>query len=198
MQFKPIIATLLMLVAFAGATRMPLLAQNDAVSSSQYLPFVVKPDETSAVTATSTITKTSSATETSTATATQTLAPTNTLSPDRTPTRERTPNPPSFNACQEDPYADQAPEYPITIVGVNKQAETVTLRNLSGQTIDLAGWKMCSIRGNQLHDGISGTLGPGEQRTYPNYTGNIWNNTLQDDGALYNPQGQLISYWRDN
>lgn len=202
MQLKPIVATVLILGALAGAARMPLLAQNDLVASNQYLPFVAKPSEISLPTVTETSpiaeTATSTATETSTAKATQTIEPTNTLPPDLTPTNEPTPNPPSYNSCQDDPYANQAPEYPIKIVGINKQAETVTLRNLSGQAIDLTDWTMCSIRGNQVHDGISGTLGAGEQRTYPNNTGNIWNNIDQDNGALYNPQGQLISYWHDN
>jgi hypothetical protein len=202
MQLKPILATGLIVAALAGAARMPLLAQNETAPSQQYLPFVVNSGPSATATATQTnpiiATETSVATQTSTATATQTLEPTNTLPPDWTPTAEPTPNPPSYNSCRDDPYANQAPEYPIKITGINKQAETVTLRNLSGQTIDLTGWTMCSIRGNQLHDGISGTIGAGEQRTYPNNTGNIWNNIDQDNGALYNPQGQLISYWRDN
>lgn len=57
---------------------------------------------------------------------------------------------------------------------------------------------MLHFRGNQRHDGIGGTLAPGEERGFP-YTGagTIWSNSEPDDGALYNPQGQLISYWRD-
>lgn len=106
--------------------------------------------------------------------------------------------PSSYNACQEDPYANQAPNYPIKITRVDKRAEIVYLQNVSGESINLNGWIMCSIRGNQRHGPISGTLGPGEQRGFPHSGGNIWNNSTKDDGALYNPNGQLISYWRDN
>lgn len=105
--------------------------------------------------------------------------------------------PPSYNACQEDPYANQAPNYPIKITRVDKRAEIVYLQNVSNESVDLNGWIMCSIRGNQRHGPIGGTLAPGEQRGFPHSGGNIWNNTSKDDGALYNPQGQLISYWHD-
>lgn len=104
--------------------------------------------------------------------------------------------PPSFNNCQEDPNGANAPNYPIRIVGVDKRQETVTLQNLSSEAINLDGWRMCSIRGNQLHP-ISGVLNPGETRTFSGPEGNIWNNSENDNGALYNPNGQLVSYWSD-
>jgi hypothetical protein len=106
--------------------------------------------------------------------------------------------PPSFNNCQADPRAPEAPNRPITIVRVLKDTEVVVLQNVSSTTVSLAGWRMCSIRGNQEHIVISGSLAPGETRNFA-YTGigNIWNNTLQDDGALYNELGQLVSYWND-
>ncbi len=53
-----------------------------------------------------------------------------------------------------------------------------------------------SITGNQQHP-ISGTLAPGQSRTYPGPADTIWNNTTQDDGALYNERGQLVRYWPD-
>ncbi len=106
--------------------------------------------------------------------------------------------PPSYNNCQADPYPDAAPDYPIKIISINKHTEVVTLQNVSGDLVDLTGWTMCSIRGNQTHDGIGGTLAPGESKGFP-YAGpgNIWNNEEQDDGALYNNRGQLVSYWDD-
>ncbi len=118
------------------------------------------------------------------------------------PTPQPTPPPatlpPSYNNCQADPNAAQAPNFPIRITNINKQAETVTLRNESDQAINLAGWIMCSVRGNQRHDGIGGALAPGEQRVFP-YTGSgtIWNNSANDPGALYDSQGRLVSYWPD-
>ena len=56
---------------------------------------------------------------------------------------------------------------------------------------------MCSIRGNQLHEGIGGTLAPGEVKDFQQNTGQIWNNGEDDDGALYNASGQLVRYWDD-
>lgn len=104
--------------------------------------------------------------------------------------------PPSYNNCQADPNAAAAPNYPVDIVAIDKGAETVTLRNVSPETIDLTNWTMCSILANQLHP-VSGTLAPGETRVFPGPAGNIWNNSQRDDGALYNPNGQLVSYFVD-
>jgi len=116
------------------------------------------------------------------------------------PTQPAAPRPlpaPTFNACQPDPNPDAAPNYPVQIVDIDNDAEVVTLKNVSPDPIDLTGWHMCSIKGNQEHP-ISGPLAPGEQKDFPGPTGPIWNNSEQDDGALYNAQGQLVSYWRDN
>jgi hypothetical protein len=115
------------------------------------------------------------------------------------PVSPATPKPlpaPSFNACQEDPNPSAAPDYPVQIVGINKQVEVVILKNVSPNAVDLTGWHMCSIKGNQEHP-ISGTLAPGEQKSFDSSTGPIWNNSEQDNGSLYNAQGQLVSYWRD-
>jgi hypothetical protein len=55
---------------------------------------------------------------------------------------------------------------------------------------------MCSITGNQHHP-IGGTLAPGQSQTFGNPGGPIWNNSSPDPGALYNPNGQLVSYYPD-
>jgi hypothetical protein len=88
----------------------------------------------------------------------------------------------------------------VRIVNVIKDAnpEVVQLRNESGASVDLTGWRMCSITGNQEHLGLSGGLAPGETRNFPHTgPGSIWNNSERDDGALYNAGGQLVSYWVD-
>jgi hypothetical protein len=80
-------------------------------------------------------------------------------------------------------------------MAINKQAETVTLRNVTTQdTIDLTNWDMCSVTGNQHHP-IGGTLAPGETKTFMNMGGPIWNNSASDPGALYNHEGRLVSYF---
>jgi hypothetical protein len=104
---------------------------------------------------------------------------------------------PSFKACQLDPNWGQANNYPVQIVTVDKGKEEVLLKNVSADAINLDDWHMCSIKGNQEHLGIGGTLAPGEQRVFKQQGGNIWANDAQDDGALYNAQGQLVSYWSD-
>ncbi len=107
---------------------------------------------------------------------------------------------PSFNECQSDNTI--APEYPVQIVivhkGVNGVPEEVVLKNVSPNTVDLTGWRMCSMKGNQEHDGIYGSLAPGEVKGFE-YTGggSIWSNSANDDGALYNANGQMVSFWED-
>jgi hypothetical protein len=148
-------------------------APDCSASPCTYLPLIVGPPP--------------SATPTATATTEPTIGPT------ATPTLP----PPSYNNCQADLNPDAAPHYPVRITAIDKSAETVTLRNMTtGDTIDLTSWEMCSITGNQHHP-ISGTLAPGEERTFPNTGGPIWNNSSSDPGALYNEHGQLVSYFPD-
>lgn len=127
-----------------------------------------------------------------------TLTPTATTAPLPSPTATRTTGPaPFFGDCSSISPPSAAPEYPITIVQINKSSvpETVHLRNLGTTQIDLTGWRMCSIMGSQEHTGLIGLLPPGETRAYPyRGSGNIWNNSERDDGALYDPSGRLISY----
>jgi hypothetical protein len=101
-----------------------------------------------------------------------------------------------LNGCQADPNPNAAPNYPVDIVAIDKSAETVTLKNVSTSDINLDGWTMCSVTANQQHP-IGGTLQPGESRVFPGPAGNIWNNSSSDPGALYNTNGQLVSYFAD-
>jgi hypothetical protein len=110
------------------------------------------------------------------------------------PTATPTLPPPSYNNCQMDPNANAAPNYPIQITNINKDLETVTLLNKSTSAIDLTNWNMCSITGNQHHP-IGGVINPGQSIAFPGPAGRIWNNTSADPGALYNPDGQLVSYF---
>lgn len=131
---------------------------------------------------------------TATASPTATAAPTDTPEPTAPPTQTRVP---TFNSCQADPSASSAPNFPVRIVSVNKSAETVTLSNVSGAAVNLDGWHLCSIEGNQEQRGVGGTLGPGETRVFGNPGGAIWNNSKRDDAALYDVQGRLVSYRED-
>jgi hypothetical protein len=135
--------------------------------------------------------------------ATATAVPTKTLIPTKTPIPTNTPvpptstpalPPPTYNNCQADPNPSAAPNYPLRITAIDKSAETVTLKNVSAFPVDLTNWNMCSVTGNQHHP-ISGTLAAGATQTYLNSGGPIWNNSGADPGALYNPAGQLVSYF---
>jgi hypothetical protein len=145
-----------------------------------YLPIVMTPPDTPTPTAT--------ATPTNTPTATPTLPPG--VIPTATPT-----NTPPIDICQLDPNPASALNFPVLIDDIDKEEEIVALKNVSGTTVDLAGWRMCSINGNQEHTGLNGVLAPGQVRNFPyNGVGTIWNDTQRDDGALYNPAGQLVAY----
>jgi len=98
-------------------------------------------------------------------------------------------------SCEVRPDRSQVPDTPVRIVAIDKQAETVTLENISAAAVTLDGWLMCSLTGAQEHPGISGTLAPGESRVFPNAGNNIWSNSDPDPGALYDAQGQIVSYY---
>lgn len=126
-----------------------------------------------------------------------TNTPTATVPPLPQPSATPSLPPPTLNNCQADPNPGAAPNYPVRITNIDKQAETVTLRNVTvADTIDLSDWTMCSILGNQQHP-IGGVLAPGQSQTFPGPAANIWNNSSSDPGALYNADGQLASYWPD-
>ena len=164
-----IAAALVLLVAVqAQAGTVP------APTNPSYLPLVINPAPT--------LTPTTAPT------------PTATNTPVPVPTNTPTLPPPTFNNCQADPNPGAAPNYPVRITAIDKAAETVTLQNVSTSAVDLTGWKMCSITGNQNHP-ISGTLAPGQSVTFPGSGGAIWNNASEDDGALYTPDGRLASYF---
>jgi hypothetical protein len=117
--------------------------------------------------------------------------------PPSAPPAPPAPLPPSFNDCREDPNAGRAPNVPI-VMTVDKEDEVVTLRNVSPAAVDLTGWRVCSIRGNQRHATLSGTIAAGQTLRIPSQAGsNIWSNNDRDDGALYDANGSLISYWND-
>ena len=139
------------------------------------------------------------------------LAPVSYLPMVRTPPQTPTPEPPTAAPtlapgvtptvapgdaiCQLSPNPSSAPNSPVMIDDIDKIAEVVSLRNVGAATVDLTGWRMCSINGHQEHTGIGGLLAPGQVRhfAYPG-PGAIWNDTQRDDGALYSPAGQLVAY----
>jgi hypothetical protein len=104
---------------------------------------------------------------------------------------------PSFNACQPDPVSLTVPNYPVKIITVDKETEVITIQNISPGPVDLRGWSLCSIQGGEQYSGFDVTLESAQtvRVVYPSAA--IWNNDQQDDAALYNANGQLVSYWSD-
>jgi micrococcal nuclease len=105
--------------------------------------------------------------------------------------------PAAGRGCDSQPDPASAPNAPIAIVAIDKQAEVVRLKNVGDAPVELGGWAMCSLRGAEAHP-IGGVIAPGETRAFPGAAGrSIWSNSNPDDGALFDAQGQLVSYWQD-
>jgi endonuclease G, mitochondrial len=104
--------------------------------------------------------------------------------------------PASYHNCKPDTNPNAAPNYPLKIVAINKITEVVILRNVSTHSVGLSNWRMCSVTGKQKHK-INGTLTAGETRAFPNSGVPIWDDSSSDPGALYNQNGQLVSYYPD-
>lgn len=130
-----------------------------------------------------------------------TPAPTDEPTPAPTDEPEAEPASPSTSASPATtcPFVRRgiAPNHPIHIAAVLKSDEVVELRNVSTEPVVLDGWVMCSINGNERHDPIAGTLQPAETKQFPNQYTPIWHPNERDDGALFDQDGRLISYWVD-
>ena len=165
------------------------------------------PDTSPTATRTSVSGGTPTATRTSapggTSTATRTSAsggtPTATVrgTPSRTPTATATlASDIAADLCRQTPDPILAPNEPIAIFAIDEVNETVTLESFSIETVNLDGWTMCSLTGDQVHTGISGDIEFLEFFNFK-YDGDIWDDVQRDDGALYDPDGNLVSYFED-
>jgi hypothetical protein len=138
-----------------------------------------------------------------TPTTTDGFTPVTTPPPGNTPVtsptlRPTTPAPIDASVCGRTPAPELSEEYPIWISDIDKVAEIVTLENISEEPVNLDGWVMCSVTGGQTHPGIGGIIEPGELREFRNTGGPIWLDNGRDDGALYNAEGRLMSYFGDS
>ena len=90
---------------------------------------------------------------------------------------------------------------------VDKIDEVVRLRNASEDPVDLSGWWLVSLRGQQAFRFPSGSvLPPGEELTVASGEAegdlrfgdqNVWNNAHQDSAELRMPDGRVAVYWDD-
>jgi len=94
----------------------------------------------------------------------------------------------------------------IEIVVVDKKAEIVTLKNKTATDIDMTGWRLVSVKGNQAFNFPSGyilkanstiTISSGDTAGDLHWSkSNIWNNSESDPAELYNG-ATLIDRWDD-
>lgn len=93
------------------------------------------------------------------------------------------------------------------IIGVDKGAEVVTIRNDGGTEVNLAGWVLRSEKGSQ-DCGLGGVIGPGATLQIwamaenadrggfnCGFGNNIWNNSERDPAVLIDPSGAEVSRW---
>lgn len=125
-----------------------------------------------------------------------------------TPTPTPTPTPTSA----PEPTVTSAPEeasvvVPVVITGLDKKAEYVSIKNVSDKDIDLTGWYILSVTGEQKYKFPDGyIIKAGAEIKVVSYqatgdlvwtTGNMWNNSKSDPAELYNAKGILQSRWDD-
>lgn len=101
--------------------------------------------------------------------------------------------------------APPADDTGLVIVGLNKRAEYVDLRNNGSDPVDLIGWRLLSERGNQDCP-LGGLIGPDETlRVWAlaadadqggfncGFGSNIWSNSEPDPAVLFDPNGNEVS-----
>lgn len=93
----------------------------------------------------------------------------------------------------------------IIIEKLDKKAEYIILKNTSSSTIDLTGWKIVSVTGNQsfvfpaFELGANSTVKVGDEAKNSDVHFHwlegkgVWNNSSSDPAEVYNSNGELIS-----
>lgn len=131
-------------------------------------------------------------------TATSTPTPTPTTSPETTA---------APSSVSENAPAEVSVAVPVVITGLDKKAEYVSIKNASDKDIDLTGWYILSVTGEQKYKFPDGyIIKAGAEIKVVSYqatgdlvwtTANMWNNTKSDPAELYNAEGILQSRWDD-
>jgi competence protein ComEC len=97
----------------------------------------------------------------------------------------------------------------IVISGLDKKAELVTITNKSDKDVDITGWKLVSVTGNQqfvfpqhiLKAGSSVTVGGYDSIDVSDFDWEdgrgVWNNSKSDPAELYDKSGDLVSRFDD-
>lgn len=92
----------------------------------------------------------------------------------------------------------------VAISELNKTAEYIVIKNSSASAVDLTGWKIVSVRGNQsftfpafsLAAGASVKIGDSASNTSIDFHwfdgGGTWNNSESDPTELYDCTGKRV------
>ena len=92
----------------------------------------------------------------------------------------------------------------VAISELNKKAEYIVIKNSGASAVDLTGWKIVSVRGNQsftfpafsLAAGATVKIGDSASNSGIDFQwldgGGTWNNSESDPAELYDSSGQLI------
>lgn len=97
----------------------------------------------------------------------------------------------------------------VMITELDKKAEYIVITNSSSNAIDLTGWKIISVRGNQSFTFPKFTLDSNSSVKIGDSAKNVdvefhwldgkgtWNNSKSDPAELYNPKGELVDKYDD-
>jgi beta-lactamase superfamily II metal-dependent hydrolase len=94
----------------------------------------------------------------------------------------------------------------IVIEGIDKIGEIVTIKNTSSVDVNLEGWTLVSVTGNQRYTfedfvikaGASITIASGKADGDIKWgAANIWNNSSKDNGVLMDGKGEVVSSFED-
>jgi hypothetical protein len=97
----------------------------------------------------------------------------------------------------------------VTISELDKKAEYIAIKNAGTSAVDLTGWKIVSVRGNQTFTfpafilAADATVKIGDSATNTGLGfhwldgGGTWNNSESDPAELYDSTGKLIDVYHD-
>ncbi len=103
----------------------------------------------------------------------------------------------------------QSTEKAIIITKLDKKAEYIVIKNSGQEAVNLRGWRIRSVKGNQSFTFPNFTLNPNSTVKVGDSERNsdidfhwldskgVWNNTKSDPAELYNTKGELVDRYDD-
>ncbi|WKY45122.1 lamin tail domain-containing protein [Eubacteriaceae bacterium ES2] len=118
-------------------------------------------------------------------------------------------NPDEVNNELNNSITDEATYSGVVISELDKKAEYIILKNTSADSVDLTGWKIVSVLGDQtftfpaysLASGASVKIGDAANNSGIDFYwldgGGTWNNSKSDPAELYDVNGQLVDRYKN-